>query len=322
MDKQSDKIKIGDPCKEAFMGPQATKTAGSIFDNICIHFEKQEYKQIFENVYCTDRIEKDADNKNIVIHVEKCSPYYKEAFTNDFFTTYKYLSFEWAEKNITNQCFPLLSPFMWRDPYEIIFLKRGNKVVPYDVFCSCMTYNRGSNEESSWNAYKQEKEPMIRFGFSLQKLLEFLKKAAATPNYSDFLFYVTLIDYNLKKKEIQQLAKMFWETYSSVSEQDMINLLSIKRSAFRYEGEIRIIAIRKKEKETQEVMSLEMNYVQELSEIMLGPYPPLRNNDKNLNIYDTLQEERNKYLQEKLTTALDSNIQGIFKQCRLYQPLY
>lgn len=143
----------------------------------------------------------------------------------------------------------LSNPIIWKDPFEKRFIeaKYQYKGKEYDfplkgrVFCTCMTQTATS--EAHWNNYSRG-QIGISLAFKKIQLLDVLEK-----NANDYDIYVGKVNY-LRTREIKNSLKDIGPIkgltpFSLSNREILIKLLLLKRIAFRYEDEIRILAVKK-----------------------------------------------------------------------------
>ena len=162
---------------------------------------------------------------------------------------YKYMPLEFALGTIKDKYLWLCNPAIWKDPFEKRFINAkyldGGAEKKYPIkgqlFCMCMTQTATS--EAHWNTYSNG-----QIGMSLkirrEQLLEILKN-----HTSDYDIYVGRVNYlktnDIKKKlsEIETIKDI--KPLSIGNRNVQIQLLFLKRIAFQYEDEIRILAVKK-----------------------------------------------------------------------------
>lgn len=169
---------------------------------------------------------------------------------------YKYMPLEFALSTIVEKYLWMCNPVKWKDPFEKRFIQAKYIVgdtesdfpIKGQVFCFCMTQTTSS--EAHWLNYANG-QTGISFRFRREALLEVLEKHTA-----DYDIYVGRVDYlitnDLTKKKLSEIAPIRAITPFELDNRELqIHLLLLKRIAFRYEDEIRILAVKKqKTKET------------------------------------------------------------------------
>lgn len=162
------------------------------------------------------------------------------------------MSLESALTTLNNHTLWFANPIIWKDPFESRFvtakyLDKGEKI-DYQwtdrVFCACFTETVTS--EAYWAPYSQ-RQIGVEFRMNRQELLKVLE------GYADLYdIYIGKVEYMLNSQIKGPLKSIpFGEPVPLPKTKSWwARLLLIKRKAFKYEDEIRIIIV-KKEK-TQE----------------------------------------------------------------------
>ncbi len=141
-----------------------------------------------------------------------------------------------------------MSPQKWEDPYEKRFLygKYGIENFQDKIACICFTTNASENEAAAWCMYDRErKNDIVQVSFDFDNLLIVLN-GYGDRNGVDF--YIGMVDYNievdeLKGKKDSKVKKIVKECSA---ERAALKLMLLKRKAFKFEGEVRIIAMASK----------------------------------------------------------------------------
>ena len=162
---------------------------------------------------------------------------------------YKHIPLENALRTLKSKSLWFSNPATWTDPFEKRFLEakytKGGKEKPFTwpgrVFCTCMTQTQSS--EAYWNAYSRG-EIVIELRIVREKLLEELMKQS-----TKFDIFIGKVEYmktaDIKKVELKDIPfdpplKVAWNTPEFAA-----RLFLLKRTAFQYEDEIRIILLKK-----------------------------------------------------------------------------
>ena len=136
------------------------------------------------------------------------------------------------------------NPVVWKDPFEKRFIEAKYKIGAKDedfplngrVFCSGMTQTQAS--EAHWSTYSNG-QIGISLNIKRDKLLEILNNLSDCEVYIGTVSYLRTSDIKKKLSEIDCL-----QTISPfrLSNRDLqIRLLLLKRIAFQYENEVRIL---------------------------------------------------------------------------------
>lgn len=162
---------------------------------------------------------------------------------------YKYMPLEFALEIIKGKYLWLCNPASWKDPFEKRFIEAkylvGGKELDFplkgQLFCTCFTQTPTS--EAHWNSYSDG-----QIGISLRIVRKQLLKVLEQ-NSTDYDIYIGKVNYlktNELKKPISEIEH--FKTMSSLNISNrriQVNLLLLKRIAFQYENEIRILAVKK-----------------------------------------------------------------------------
>ena len=149
-----------------------------------------------------------------------------------------------ALRTLENRELWFSNPTIWQDPFEKRFILGTYDGKPFKwknrVFCNCMTETATS--EAYWNTYSQQNIG-ISFAINRKQLLDELK--TYQDQYDIFIgkaeyMQTKYIKYPLRKIKFQEPAPQY-ETPDFYA-----RLLLLKRTAFKYEDEIRIMVLKKK----------------------------------------------------------------------------
>lgn len=158
---------------------------------------------------------------------------------------HKYMPLESALATINGQYMWFANPVVWKDPFEKRFIeaKYGVKEESFPlngrVFCACLTQTQAS--EAHWNTYLNG-QIGISFSIKRERLLEVLNNLSDCEVYVGTVSYLRTSDIKKKLSDISCL-----QTISSLrlNNRDLqIKLLLLKRIAFQYENEIRILIVK------------------------------------------------------------------------------
>lgn len=163
---------------------------------------------------------------------------------------YKHMPLENALRSLNEKYLWFANPSSWKDPFEKRFLEAkyimNGKEINFNwrgkVFCICLTQTQTS--EAYWNIYQQDSIG-IEFRIYRKKLLEELKKYDET--HKIFIGRAEYLKTSEIKKDLREIpfnppvpthTKINTDTFAS-------RLFLLKRIAFKYEDEIRIIIVKK-----------------------------------------------------------------------------
>ena len=162
---------------------------------------------------------------------------------------YKHMPLENALRTLKNKSLWFANPATWADPFEKRFLEakytKGGKERTFNwpgrVFCTCMTQTQSS--EAYWNAYSHG-EIVIELRIIREKLIEELKKQAT--KYDIFIGKVEYMKTaDIKKTELKDIPFNPPLKVDLNTPEFAARLFLLKRIAFQYEDEIRIILLKK-----------------------------------------------------------------------------
>ena len=163
---------------------------------------------------------------------------------------YKHMPLENALRSLKDEYLWFANPATWKDPFEKRFLDakyvKGGKEVDFNwkgrVFCICMTQTQTS--EAYWNAYSHDNIG-IEFKIKREQLLEELSRYNGT--YKIFIGRAEYLKTSDIKKDLKDIPfnppvgtkKINSNTFAA-------RLFMLKRIAFKYEDEIRVVIVKNK----------------------------------------------------------------------------
>ena len=191
---------------------------------------------------------------------------------------HKFMPLENALKTLSNQELWFADPSTWKDPFEKRFLDSDyvdtngeDKSIPFGKRTYCMCTTQTQTSEAYWNAYSQ-KQIGIEFIFNRSELLKQIE------TYTDtYDIYIGKVEYlpthEIKKNKISQIP--FSTSLPNNTKDIFVRLLLLKRIAYHYEDEIRIILIKKRAAIEDKPAGIKLNYRCEnqslISHIILDP---------------------------------------------------
>lgn len=190
---------------------------------------------------------------------------------------YKHMSLENALQSLNKKYLWFANPSEWKDPFEKRFLEaryvKNGKEIKNDwkgkVFCTCFTQTRTS--EAYWNIYKQNKTG-IEFRIYRKKLLEELSRYDKT--YKIFVGRAEYLKTNDIEKDLHNIPFEPAITPNMEFNSDTFasRLFLLKRIAFKYEDEIRIILVKNSPtKEKGIKIQYNCNHTDLIHQIVLDP---------------------------------------------------
>jgi hypothetical protein len=162
---------------------------------------------------------------------------------------YKYMPLEFALEAIADNYLWLSNPVKWNDPFEKRFIDAKYQVSGNDIefplkgqiFCACLTQTITS--EAHWKNYSNG-QIGLSFRINRKQLVKVLQE-----NSKDYDIYIGKVEYiktNDLIKRISEIDQVKEISRLSINNRILqIRLLLLKRIAFKYEDEIRILAIKK-----------------------------------------------------------------------------
>lgn len=166
---------------------------------------------------------------------------------------YRYMPMEYALQTLNNQELWFAKPSTWKDPFEKRFIeamyKVQNQIIDFPlkdkVFCMCLTQTAAS--EAYWNIYSRQQYG-IKFSLNKEVLLKQLEDFASDPD-CDYNVYIGGVEYMATadiKKHLSKIPFNSPEPPIILNDRMCVRLLLLKRNAYKYEDEVRIILVRKK----------------------------------------------------------------------------
>lgn len=156
---------------------------------------------------------------------------------------FKYMPLEHALSTLNHQYLWFANPTTWVDPFEKRFIitkySDGSTFAWRDrVFCCCFTESAAC--EAHWNIYSRG-EIGIECKFDRVELLNLLEQ-------SDLRIYIGRVEYMKTsdiKKKLSQIPFNPPIAFNMRTVEHKVRLLLLKRKAFEYEKEIRIVIVKK-----------------------------------------------------------------------------
>jgi hypothetical protein len=163
-------------------------------------------------------------------------------------TLYRYMDCKYLKENRLR----FLSPAKWNDPYERLFLNSKYLLHKEEIECPlknrvfCICFTRASSSEAAWKVYRKTTKFSLRTGDFLNLLKLYTE---------DYKIYIGEVSYKSQtsfvRDSIRKLTGLTSNDFLQSNEEAWVKLLLLKRAAFEYEKEIRVILISKKNIETQ-----------------------------------------------------------------------
>ncbi len=227
---------------------------------------------------------------------------------------YRYIPYSRLKEMLDSCEIAFVNPALWADPYETLYLnadfsdigdyKRGK------IFCLCVGTTIDS-EEASWKVYSKDSDPLVRVKFNLIKLAPKLKEFAKKNMCN---VYWSKIDYSLDGSQLMDIykdEKLKRKYLMNFSEEKYIRLMSLKRPAYKYEGEHRFFIVPQGDPPLEiyqkDIVKLPID-ASIFLEFMIHPIDRIMKNDKEWHIkrtnYMKEVEEISSYIRSKLPEAI------------------
>jgi hypothetical protein len=198
-------------------------------------------------------------------------------------TVFKYMPLNRFVNSIKEKNLVFVSPNAWYDPFEQLYYgidcsSRGYKTE--NIACMCVSEKSSTNEDASWRVYSESNDKAVRISFDYDKLLQLLEEYASNKGFE---VYIGKVDYSLKKDEIKKLYLHTSDNHlkyfpNEMTREHYLSLMLLKRTAFRYENEVRIFLVKEKIEFTNNLLKIDCDYYAKklISKVILSPYPPIR----------------------------------------------
>lgn len=235
---------------------------------------------------------------------------------DDDFLVCKVMPFSRFYLSAKRQQLTFVSPLTWIDPFDYYFYAPEKLSGHQAFYCLCTCATLSESEEAAWKSYGQAGEPQVRVAYNLRNLIDFVSDIASlTPGLR---FYVTQVDYSLGKRDILSEHARF-NRQATVSEDELVSYMSIKRKAFSYESEIRIFAVVDDGDASQRLYHIRMEGLFDnfLSKVTLPPYPPFTSSSGfSKTDYESIQRAANAGMKSCIEGELRLNCR--IEESRLY----
>lgn len=222
---------------------------------------------------------------------------------------------------VLNKRFFLSSPKLWGDPFEYKYeswIEKDSKQNVFSVYGTCFTANTVEQEETQWKSYGNN--DVVRVTFNLKELMNKIKGAS-------FAFDVALL-----KMVYSERARFFCDDVpikgdaknKEKNKELYLNNFALKLKAYTYENEIRLCAIKDKDKTDKEYIYIEkIDFNDAIEYITLPPFNPETRADSihdiinNHGLYLTLKElgvKADKIKQSNLYNKDEKDYVSIYKE--------
>lgn len=223
---------------------------------------------------------------------------------------------------VLNKRLFLSSPKLWGDPFEYKYeswIEKDSNQNVFSVYGTCFTANTVEQEETQWKSYGNN--DVVRVTFNLKELMNKIKDASAS-----FAFDVALL-----KMVYSERARFFCNEpikgdakNKEKNKELYLNNFALKLKAYTYENEIRLCAIKDKDKTDKEYIYIEkIDFNDAIEYITLPPFNPEARADSihdiinNHGLYLTLKElgvKADKIKQSNLYNKDEKDYVSIYKE--------
>lgn len=236
-------------------------------------------------------------------------------------TVFKYMPLERFVKSVDNKELVFVSPETWYDPFEQLYYgidcsSRGYSTE--DIACMCVSEKSSTNEDACWRVYGGSNNKTVRLSINHASLMQLLDKYADSEGFEVF---IGKVNYAFEKKDIKGLHNVSSPHYndyfpSIMKVEHYLSLMLLKRSAFKYENEVRIFLVRKIISERLLKISCDYKIAGIVSNVMLSPYPPVRETG---DLAYKVREKMNNIESEQLKALLKDKVGCRIQQSLLYK---
>ncbi len=242
---------------------------------------------------------------------------------NDKSTVFKYMPLDRFVKSVDKSELIFVGPETWYDPFEQLYYGIDCTAKGYhteQIACMCVSEKSSTNEDASWRVYAGSSNKTVRLSIDKKKLLAILDEYAEREGYS---VYIGKVDYSFEKKDIKGLhlpsSKHYIDYFPDVMRREhYLSLMLLKRKAFSYENEVRIILVKDAIPfDANKLVRIPCNYpaVQLVTNVMLAPYPPVR--EKGDYAY-SVRQKMNTLESDEIKKMLNAKLGCRIQQSQLY----
>jgi hypothetical protein len=176
---------------------------------------------------------------------------YIECNTLDFDTTlnlYRVFNYDKLLHSMKNKCLYMSKPSVWSDPYETFLMNdkakmKDGTIVGFEsikdrIYCQCWSMNKES--EALWNMHSSSDFKAVRIKSTGDKLMEYLYDINNQFHYLSY--FIGNVSYVSEEFIMDLLREGIGKYFSSMAGgMPIIHSLFIKRKAFEYEEEVRLV---------------------------------------------------------------------------------
>lgn len=236
---------------------------------------------------------------------------YKKDFNNgneNFLVVSKYQPLARIIEAVEKKNFCFVSPEKWLDPFELLFYKQVKLDNDKNIHECCFACNDIENEEGFWNIWSIDaSDTIVRVTYNIEKLLKSLEENSVNEQ-----FYLAGMEYCSRYDILKTKDTLENRSYSI---EEYLNLLCLKREAYKYENELRLFVVNEKSNSNHTVIN-NIDYSNGIiTEITLPPAKPLGNSHPARALFKCMQDVHN--LQTK--NKLEELINGKKLNCKITQ---
>ena len=173
---------------------------------------------------------------------EGYSSFFKTDSINLEKSYYRFMSEESFDYILKGQ-FRFNNPIRWKDPFEKIMVEGDYTKLKYQkpaTYAACFT--KLSNSEAHWRMYTNEKQICVRVEFDMKNFIGALMLGGAEQ------FFIGNVSYDLLERSIKAIGSKRSKYHKiaipeNFKDNDYIDLLLLKRPAFKWEEETRIVIL-------------------------------------------------------------------------------
>lgn len=173
---------------------------------------------------------------------EGYSPFFKTDSINLEKSYYRFMSEESFDYILKGQ-FRFRNPKGWIDPFEKIMVEGNYDKLEYKkpaTYAACFT--KLSNSEAHWRMYTNEKQICVRVEFDMENFIGALMFGGVEQ------FFIGNVSYDLLERSIKAIGSKRSKYHKiaipeNFGDKDYIDLLLLKRPAFKWEEETRIVIL-------------------------------------------------------------------------------
>ena len=229
---------------------------------------------------------------------------YNKYFNNgneNFLVVSKYMPASRIIEAIEKNSFFFSSPEGWFDPFEMLFYNRVRLETEKTIHACCFACNDIENEEGFWNIWSIDTpEPIVRVTYNIEKLFNALENQSDNNKY-----YLAGMEYCPRAKLFDVKDSLEDKPFSV---EEYLNLLCLKREAYKYENELRLFVVREKTNSSNTIISNIDYSIGIIAEITLPPAKPLGNSHPARTLLKCMQDVQNLQVKSKLDELIKSNV--------------